>query len=95
MHDLQDILIGGAVAVVVCAPSHASAQDAASLPAGLNRTVLCEDGKPVVALNGGPAHKLSPAMSLVIGCQSQEEIDYYWTRLGDGSRDTARFTGHR
>jgi len=57
----------------------------APLPEGTVLTIGFEiDGRQLVALNGGPAHKLSPAMSLVVGCQSQDEIDYYWERLREG-----------
>ena len=39
-----------------------------------------------MALNGGPHYKFSPANSYVITCDSQEEIDHYWEKLGDGGR---------
>jgi predicted 3-demethylubiquinone-9 3-methyltransferase (glyoxalase superfamily) len=42
------------------------------------------DGRPFMALNGGPQYHFNPAISLVINCESQEEIDYYWDRLVDG-----------
>lgn len=60
----------------------------APLPEGTVLTIGFElDGQKVVALNGGPAHQLSPAMSLVVGCKSQEEIDYYWERFSEGGRE--------
>ena len=37
-----------------------------------------------MALNGGPKYKFSPANSYVLECESQEEIDHYWDRLGEG-----------
>ena len=37
-----------------------------------------------MALNGGPHYKFSPANSYVITCDTQEEIDHYWEKLGDG-----------
>jgi predicted 3-demethylubiquinone-9 3-methyltransferase (glyoxalase superfamily) len=37
-----------------------------------------------MALNGGPQYKFSPANSYVITCDTQEEIDHYWEKLGDG-----------
>jgi predicted 3-demethylubiquinone-9 3-methyltransferase (glyoxalase superfamily) len=37
-----------------------------------------------MALNGGPEYKFSPANSYVITCDTQEEIDYYWEKLGAG-----------
>lgn len=37
-----------------------------------------------MALNGGPQYKFSPANSYVISCDTQPEIDHYWTKLGEG-----------
>lgn len=37
-----------------------------------------------MALNGGPQYKFSPANSYVITCDTQEEIDLYWEKLGAG-----------
>jgi predicted 3-demethylubiquinone-9 3-methyltransferase (glyoxalase superfamily) len=39
------------------------------------------DGQEFVALNGGPRFKFTEAVSFVINCETQEEIDYYWDRL--------------
>lgn len=39
------------------------------------------DGQKFVALNGGPRFKFTEAVSFVINCQTQDEIDYYWERL--------------
>jgi predicted 3-demethylubiquinone-9 3-methyltransferase (glyoxalase superfamily) len=39
------------------------------------------DGQEFTALNGGPQFKFTEAISLVINCDTQEEIDYYWTKL--------------
>jgi predicted 3-demethylubiquinone-9 3-methyltransferase (glyoxalase superfamily) len=40
--------------------------------------------KKFMGLNGGPQYKFSPATSFVIECDTQEEIDYYWEKLGEG-----------
>ena len=37
-----------------------------------------------MALNGGPMYRFSPANSYVINCDTQEEIDHYWEKLGAG-----------
>lgn len=37
-----------------------------------------------MALNGGPEFKFSPATSFVIECETQDEIDHYWEKLGEG-----------
>ena len=44
------------------------------------------DGQELTALNGGPEFKFTEAVSFVINCETQEEIDYYWEKLtaGDG-----------
>ena len=48
-------------------------------------TVMFElEGQQYVALNGGPEFKFNEAVSLLIHCDTQEEIDYYWNRLSEG-----------
>ena len=42
------------------------------------------NGNQFMGLNGGPQYKFSPANSYVIECDTQEEIDHYWKKLGDG-----------
>ena len=42
------------------------------------------NGQVVTFLNGGPAHQLSEAFSFALLCETQAEIDSYWTKLGDG-----------
>lgn len=42
------------------------------------------NGNQFMGLNGGPQYKFSPANSYVIECETQEEIDHYWSKLGDG-----------
>ena len=42
------------------------------------------DGRPFMALNGGPEFPFTPAISFVVNCQTQEQVDYYWDRLLDG-----------
>jgi predicted 3-demethylubiquinone-9 3-methyltransferase (glyoxalase superfamily) len=39
------------------------------------------DGQKFTALNGGPHFKFTEAISFVVRCDSQEEVDYYWTKL--------------
>ena len=45
------------------------------------------DGTKFTALNGGPVHKFTEAISLVVRCDSQEEVDYYWEKLSEGGRE--------
>ena len=42
------------------------------------------EGQDYVALNGGPDFKFTEAISLVVNCKDQKEIDYYWDRLREG-----------
>jgi predicted 3-demethylubiquinone-9 3-methyltransferase (glyoxalase superfamily) len=42
------------------------------------------DGQKFVALNGGPEFTFSEAVSFMIDCRDQEEVDRYWTALGEG-----------
>jgi len=42
------------------------------------------EGLSFMALNGGPQFQFTPAISLYVNCESQDEVDYYWSRLGDG-----------
>jgi predicted 3-demethylubiquinone-9 3-methyltransferase (glyoxalase superfamily) len=44
------------------------------------------EGLEFTALNGGPHFKFTEAISLVVHCDSQEEVDYYWEKLGEGGR---------
>ena len=43
-------------------------------------------GQQFIALNGGPMFKFSPATSFFVTCETQEEVDYYWEKLGEGGR---------
>ena len=42
------------------------------------------NGFKFMGLNGGPKYKFSPANSYVIECETQEEINHYWEKLGEG-----------
>ena len=44
-------------------------------------------GQEFVALNGGPAYKISPAISFVVNCETQEEVDEYWEKLTAGGME--------
>ena len=43
-------------------------------------------GQEFIALNGGPQFKFTEAISLVINCETQEEVDYYWEKLSEGGQ---------
>jgi predicted 3-demethylubiquinone-9 3-methyltransferase (glyoxalase superfamily) len=57
-------------------------------PVGSIVTICFEvDGQQLIALNGGPNFKFTEAISLVVNCGSQEEIDEYWAKLTDGGQE--------
>jgi predicted 3-demethylubiquinone-9 3-methyltransferase (glyoxalase superfamily) len=59
--------------------------DGAPRPAGTVLTVAFElDGQPYLALNGGPQFRFTEAISLVVNCADQDEVDAYWAALVDG-----------
>lgn len=54
-------------------------------PEGTAMTVAFRlNGMNFMALNGGPVYKINEAISIVVSCNSQEEIDHYWQGLGNG-----------
>ncbi len=59
-------------------------------PKGSVMTVDFElDGQKFAALNGGPQFKFTEAISLVVNCKSQEEVDYFWEKLSEGGEKVA------
>jgi predicted 3-demethylubiquinone-9 3-methyltransferase (glyoxalase superfamily) len=44
-------------------------------------------GQKFIALNGGPKYKFTEAISFVINCQTQQEIDHFWSRLTEGGQE--------
>src|SRR6266481_5688098 len=46
------------------------------------------DGQKFVALNGGPAFDFTEAISFVVNCDMQEEVDYYWSKLSAGGEES-------
>ena len=65
-----------------------AAAKAAGRPKGSVMTVAFElDGHELTALNGGPVFKFTEAISLVVNCQTQEEVDHFWSKLSAGGQD--------
>ena len=63
-------------------------------PAGTVLTIEFElNGQAFTALNGGPMFKFNEAISFQVGCESQEEVDYYWGKLSEGGDKTAQRCG--
>ena len=57
-------------------------------PAGTVLTVDFElDGQRFTAINGGPQFKFDEAISMLISCKDQQEIDYYWDKLSEGGEE--------
>jgi predicted 3-demethylubiquinone-9 3-methyltransferase (glyoxalase superfamily) len=60
---------------------------ASGRPKGSVMTVAFQiEGQNFTALNGGPVFKFSPAVSFVVNCKNQEEIDHFWSRLSKGGK---------
>jgi predicted 3-demethylubiquinone-9 3-methyltransferase (glyoxalase superfamily) len=60
-------------------------------PAGTVMTVEFKlFGEEFVALNGGPAFTFTEAVSFVVHCKTQREVDYYWTKLSSGGGQTSQ-----
>jgi predicted 3-demethylubiquinone-9 3-methyltransferase (glyoxalase superfamily) len=54
-------------------------------PEGSTMVVTFElDRSPFMALNGGPAFSFTPAISFVVRCRDQQQVDHYWDHLLDG-----------
>ena len=50
-------------------------------------------GQEFVAINGGPVFKFTEAVSFVVNCKDQDEIDYYWEKLSEGADKNAQQCG--
>jgi predicted 3-demethylubiquinone-9 3-methyltransferase (glyoxalase superfamily) len=63
-------------------------EKASGQPAGSIMTVEFQlDGQKFVALNGGPHFKFTEAISLVVNCQTQAEVDRFWKKLSAGGKE--------
>lgn len=59
--------------------------EAGPRPAGTVMTVSFElDGQEYVALNGGPEFRFTEAVSFQVRCETQDEVDEFWSRLSEG-----------
>jgi predicted 3-demethylubiquinone-9 3-methyltransferase (glyoxalase superfamily) len=62
--------------------------EAGPRPAGTVLTVdFVLDGQELTAINGGPEFTFDEAISLLINCADQNEVDYYWTKLSEGGEE--------
>ena len=63
-------------------------EKAAGRPAGSVMTIEFEiEGQDFIALNGGPHFKFNEAVSFVVSCKTQTEVDYYWNKLSAGGKE--------
>lgn len=71
-----------------------STEEVSGKPEGSVMTVAFTlDGTDFMALNGGPIFKFTEAVSFVIDCDTQEEIDHYWNKLSEGGDESAQQCG--
>lgn len=57
-------------------------------PKGSVMTVAFQlDGQQFTALNGGPTFKFTEAISFVVNCETQQEVDEYWEKLAQGGQE--------
>jgi predicted 3-demethylubiquinone-9 3-methyltransferase (glyoxalase superfamily) len=62
--------------------------DAGPGPKGMLMTARFQlDGQEFVALNGGPQFKFTEAVSFLVNCQTQQEVDEYWEKLSAGGSE--------
>jgi predicted 3-demethylubiquinone-9 3-methyltransferase (glyoxalase superfamily) len=63
---------------------------ASGMPEGSVLTMTFElEGRQFMALNGGPVFKFNESVSLIVNCDTQEEVDYYWDKLiSDGGEES-------
>jgi predicted 3-demethylubiquinone-9 3-methyltransferase (glyoxalase superfamily) len=67
---------------------------ASGRPEGSVMTLAFElDGQPFTALNGGPHFRFNEAISLVVNCETQAEVDHFWSRLSEGGDEKAQQCG--
>jgi predicted 3-demethylubiquinone-9 3-methyltransferase (glyoxalase superfamily) len=67
---------------------------AAGRPKGTVMTIAFQlNGQEFLALNGGPIFKFNEAVSFIVNCQSQEEVDYYWEKLSEDGDKKAQQCG--
>lgn len=59
------------------------------VPKGKPLTISFElEGQKFTALNGGPLFRFTEAISFVVRCDTQQEVDYYWSKLSEGGTES-------
>jgi len=68
--------------------------EASGRPKGTVMTITFQlEGQEFMALNGGPVFKFTEAISFLVNCETQEEIDELWQRLSEGGDEKAQQCG--
>jgi predicted 3-demethylubiquinone-9 3-methyltransferase (glyoxalase superfamily) len=68
--------------------------EVAGRPKGTVMTIAFElEGQEFVALNGGPVFTFAPAISFVVNCEAQEEVDKLWEKLSEGGDEESQQCG--
>jgi predicted 3-demethylubiquinone-9 3-methyltransferase (glyoxalase superfamily) len=57
-------------------------------PGSVAYGIFVLDGNRYIGINGGPMFQFSEAISLMVHCKDQDEVDYYWDRLTDGGEES-------
>lgn len=69
-------------------------QEIHGMPEGTVMTVeFWLEGQQFIGLNGGPHFKFSEAISFIVNCENQEEVDHYWDKLREGGDEKAQMCG--
>ncbi|WP_337995048.1 VOC family protein [Paenibacillus thermotolerans] len=64
------------------------------VPEGTVMTVEFQlEDQQFVALNGGPQFQFTEAISFIVHCENQEELDYYWDKLAEGGDEKVQVCG--
>ncbi|MGI0063613.1 MAG: VOC family protein [Nitrosopumilaceae archaeon] len=64
------------------------------MPEGMIMTTEFQiEGQKFVTINGGPHFKFNEAISFVVNCVTQEEVDYYWEKLSEGGDEKVQMCG--
>ena len=65
------------------------ASQASGRPLGSVMTVEFQlEGQQFLALNGGPIFKFTEAVSFIVNCETQEEVDFFWSKLSAGGEES-------
>jgi predicted 3-demethylubiquinone-9 3-methyltransferase (glyoxalase superfamily) len=71
-----------------------ASSEAAGKPKGTVMTIAFRlDGQEFLALNGGPIFKFNEAVSFIVNCQTQDQVDYYWEKLSEDGDKKAQQCG--